>query len=362
LLDVTSRDDLTDLVCGAFGRTPPLWARLGRGHNPDRIVVAPRQSSWRLERDSEFGTAVHVSDGVTMWLPTVSGVLFHASPAVPEAFPARDLLDPSWLAGYEWDTAMPRIHNDRDVLVVHAHLPGARPPAREGADDRQTSTVTAVRLPRDAEVVIDAEYGFLHRITELLDDQPFIVTELLDLMVDPPLDEDVFRIDPSRFQVIEHPESERPSSPVLRFTRDSPDPPPPIAWDDLGPVANDLQNDLEARVARLPDLRLRRFSDHILFQAVEVDHIKRLGREYSLSDGDQDTLQKLWFARFDSEMEEQLGRLRYEHLSSFQAPRWIERHHRLQRVWWNTFGPGGETWFGDHLPIRRFMFRLHWRP
>jgi hypothetical protein len=297
-----------------------------------------------------------------MWLPTVSGVLFHANPAGPEAFPARDLLDPSWLVRYQLDAAVPGVHNGRDVLVVHAHLPDARPPAPGRADDRQTSTVARLPLPGDAEVVIDTEYGFLHRMTELVDGQPFMVTELLDLTVDPPLDEDVFRIDPSRFQVIELPEREQPTDPVVRSIRESPDPPPPVAWEDLGPVADDLQNDLEARVARLPDLRLRRFSDHILFQAVEVDHIRRLARQYSLSDADQDTLQRLWFARFDAEMEEQLDRLRYEHLSSLHVPLWIGRHHRLQRVWWNTFGPGGETWFGDHLPIRRFMFRLHWGP
>jgi hypothetical protein len=119
------------------------------------------------------------------------------------------------LAGYEWDTAVPGVHNDRDVLVVHAHLPDTRPPAPEGTDDRRTSTVTGVvRLPGDAEVVIDVEYGFLHRMTELVDGQPFIVTDLRDLTVDPPLDEDVFRIDPSRFQVIEHPEREQSTGPL----------------------------------------------------------------------------------------------------------------------------------------------------
>ena len=142
---------------------------------------------------------------------------------------------------------VPGDHNDRDVLVVHAHLADARHPASVGEDDRETSTVTGLRLPADAEVVIDAEYGFLHRMTGLVDGQPLMVTELLDLMVDPPLDEDVFRIDPSRFQVIEHPEWERPTSPGVRSARGSPAP-PPVAWDDLGVVANDLQDDLEARV------------------------------------------------------------------------------------------------------------------
>jgi hypothetical protein len=45
------------------------------------------------------------------------------------------------------------------------------------------------------------------------------------------------------------------------------------------------------------------------------------------------------------------------------AERWrgLGKYH-LGQLYWNTFGPGGETWFGDHLPIRRFVFRLRWRP
>lgn len=189
-----------ELVCGAFGRTPPLLARLGT----DRLWVATQRDSWRLERDWKDGrkdrTSVHVSDGITTWLPTYSGA-FHAHPAQPDSFPARNLLDPSWLAAYDWATALPDIHSGRNVLVMHARVAASSAP---GAPDRPVDpSETRLRPPAEVEVVIDAEYGFLHRMTGLIDGQPPVVQELVDVVVDPVLDESVFRIDPSKFQVID---------------------------------------------------------------------------------------------------------------------------------------------------------------
>lgn len=197
---VTSRGEVMELVCGAFGRTPPLSARLGT----DRFWVATQRDSWRLERDwkdrKKDRTSVHVSDGITTWLPTYWGA-FHAQRAHPDSFPARNLLDPSWLAGYDWDPARPGTHNGRDVLVMHACVAAAPTPGP--ADNRDVPTVTRLRPPAEVDVVIDAEYGFLHRMTGLTDSQPLVVEELVDVVVDPPLDESVFCIDPSRFQVID---------------------------------------------------------------------------------------------------------------------------------------------------------------
>lgn len=53
------------------------------------------------------------------------------------------------------------------------------------------------------DVVIDAEFGFLHRITGPTDSQPLVVQELVDVVIDPPIDESIFRIDPSVFRVID---------------------------------------------------------------------------------------------------------------------------------------------------------------
>lgn len=202
---MTARGDVLELVCGAFGRTPPFSARLGT----DRLWVAPQRDSWRLERDwkdrkKKNRTSVHVSDGVTMWLPTYWGG-FHGHRPHPDSFPARNLLDPSWLAGYDWGTPLPDVHNDRNVLVMHARVAATPVPGRMGSPD--TPTVTRLRPPGlrppiEVDVVIDAEYGFLHRMTGLIDSH-LVVDELVDVVVDPPLDESVFRIDPTEFQVID---------------------------------------------------------------------------------------------------------------------------------------------------------------
>jgi hypothetical protein len=174
---------------GAVGHRPPL----GRDS----------KDSWRLERDwkdrKKDRTSVHVSDGITTWLPTYSGA-FHAHRAHLDSFPARNLLDPSWLAGYDWGTPAPAIHNGRNVLVMHACV--AAGPASGATDNRAARMASRLRRPADVDVVIDAEYGFLHRMTGLIDNQP-VVEELVDVVVDPPLDVSVFRIDPSEFQVIE---------------------------------------------------------------------------------------------------------------------------------------------------------------
>jgi hypothetical protein len=171
----------------------------------DRLWVATQRDSWRLERDwkerKKDRTSVHVSDGITTWLPTYSGA-FHAHRAHPDSFPARNLLDPSWLAGYDWDTPLPNVRNGRNVLVMHARVAAARPPGP--TDNPAARTMSRLRPPAEVEVAIDAEYGFLHRITGLIDGQPPMVEELVDLVVDPPLDESVFRIDPSKFEVIDN--------------------------------------------------------------------------------------------------------------------------------------------------------------
>jgi hypothetical protein len=138
------------------------------------------------------------------------------------------------------------------------------------------------------------------------------------------------------------------------------------SWDAFdAAVAKELQDDLEDRVARLPVRRLRRFSDLMLLQGVEYDHIIRLLKRYGLPDSDHPILQTLWFARIDPVLEPDIERLRRA-----WATRQAEVHRRINRLgkyhlgalYWNTFGPGGETWFGDHLPVRRLLLRLHWRP
>jgi outer membrane lipoprotein-sorting protein len=51
--------------------------------------------------------------------------------------------------------------------------------------------------PEEAEALVDAEYGFLHRMTGIVGGEPYVVNELLDLRVDAPIDDDMFRVDPA---------------------------------------------------------------------------------------------------------------------------------------------------------------------
>lgn len=155
-----------------------------------------------------------------------------------------------------------------------------------------------------------------------------------------------------------------PVNVALRLVRMGPEP-APAAWTDLGSVAESLRGELNARVAGLLAQRLRRLSDLNELWAVENDHVVRLARRYALSDSEHYVLQRLWFERIEAELAEVIERLRRI---------WFAREKRIHRrfdrlgkfhlgqLYWNTFGPGGETWFGDHVPIRRFLFRLHWRP
>jgi hypothetical protein len=118
-------------------------------------------------------------------------------------------------------------------------------------------------------------------------------------------------------------------------------------------------------MARLPIRRLRSWRDLSELRSVESDHVARLAHRYSLPDCDHVVLQRLWFARVDTELAEVTEQLR-----GTESARQRKIHRRYERLgdyylgqlYWNTFGPGGETWFGDHLPVRRFLFRLHWRP
>jgi hypothetical protein len=108
----------------------------------------------------------------------------------------------------------------------------------------------------------------------------------------------------------------------------------------------------------------------MLLQGVEYDHVIRLARRYSLSDSKHGILQDLWFDRVDAVLEPDVERLRRDwattqakvHRRVARLRRFHLGKYHLGQLYWNTLGPGGETWFGDHLPVRRFLFRLHWRP
>lgn len=222
---VSERGDLLELVCSAIDCLPALSATVrswtntarrrrameevrgmgrgsvpmlmsGRGDPPaetehrQRVVIARGGHAFRIIQDSSG--LVLGSDGTSTWIETAPGEAMrqphHGLPT-----PAAVLLEPSWLATYKWDPPTRDAHHGRDVCRLQANprpgLTGWRVPAGP--------------LPSQVEVVIDAELGFLHRMTGLLHDQPYHLVELLELDLDPVVSDDTFRLDESEVRVFE---------------------------------------------------------------------------------------------------------------------------------------------------------------
>jgi hypothetical protein len=140
-------------------------------------------------------------------------------------------------------------------------------------------------------------------------------------------------------------------------------PVPPIP--DLAQNAEAVADDLARRFIEIPFARVRRWADYWAVRDIEIDHIRLVARRYGISDEDRDSLEAHWLARVDRELAETMESLHDRGVEP--RPRSsIARHLRwnwLRQLWFNTFGPGAKTWFGNrHTTIRHYTFRLHWRP
>lgn len=145
---------------------------------------------------------------------------------------------------------------------------------------------------------------------------------------------------------------------LYRLTDDRVPPPP---RPDLGEQGEAILDDLDHRFDRIPFFRVRRQADFWALLNVERDHIAKLAREQHLSAGDAKTLEQYWTGRIqahpsgrlDSPSMYELRRSRARHLG----------HGFIFQLWFNTFGPGGRTWCRNrYVTIRRYSFRLRWRP
>jgi hypothetical protein len=215
---VSERGDLLEFVCGASGRLPTLsatvrtwshsarqhqaraeaaqaqggyvWLRTGRSRpragsshqglvglpaeteQVQRLLVVPGTRAFRIEAGGP-PRRVTVSDGTVSWDEVAPGEFVrHPGQRLPWEMAA--LLDPSWLAGYDWGTPARGTHAGREVLSLHVT------PRAGFAGPR-----VAGLLPSDLDVVIDAAFGFLHRLVGLYRDEPYQVVELLDLDLGP---------------------------------------------------------------------------------------------------------------------------------------------------------------------------------
>jgi hypothetical protein len=169
-------------VTGLVSRTPSGPPEF---RSRERLIIDPQRGAFRVEHgDSSGRRQVFISDGKTTWTQNFRGGVI-ANSSGPRHIPTRaiDLLDPSWLVDYNYTKCTEERHNVRDVLCMSARL----------------SSIKAICQSRmniyafEVEAIIDARLGFLHRLTQFIDNQPFQRVELGDLELDPVLDGNVFQ-------------------------------------------------------------------------------------------------------------------------------------------------------------------------
>ncbi len=155
-----------------------------------------------------------------------------------------------------------------------------------------------------------------------------------------------------------------PLSVVSLERLDSREPPPPPA-PDLGERTEEVIRSLDERFARVPFGKVHRWADYWALRDIEVDHVNRLARREDLSRQQLEALEAYWLGRIRTPLSKTMDRLRFKHIEAMHRSG-IARHLRsnlLFQLWFNTVGPGARTWFGNrYVGIRRYTFRLRWRP
>lgn len=134
---------------------------------------------------------------------------------------------------------------------------------------------------------------------------------------------------------------------------------------DLGDLSALIQAGLEERLNRIPFERVNGWADYWALRDIEVEHVERVASQNNLSETQRRDLQVYWLDRIDMPIQDKLDRLYHRNIGLRSQSR-IQRHLRwtwLYQLWSNTVGPGARTWFGNrYVPIRRYTFRLRWRP
>lgn len=130
-------------------------------------------------------------------------------------------------------------------------------------------------------------------------------------------------------------------------------------------VLASMASDLASRYDRLPVHRIRRRADFWALRRVEKEHVERLARRYELDETTREVAENWWLgevARRCSAARIRIDRQERRHLHQMPRHRTF-RSNALFQLYWNTVGPGGRTWLGNrYATIRRYTFRLRWRP
>ena len=147
-------------------------------------VVQGAGGRYRWDQVSQSGAAVHVGrpgtqgcDGQRAWF--VGPDTVHVHPAHGNAL--HRLLDPSWVLTHDLDIVGDGESSGRAVALVRATARSSRPRSG-GASD----------MAAERDLVVDAERGFLHSDTGLVDGEPYDLMELRDVVLDPQIDPATF--------------------------------------------------------------------------------------------------------------------------------------------------------------------------
>ena len=126
-----------------------------------------------------------------------------------------------------------------------------------------------------------------------------------------------------------------------------------------------LVAELERRYEELPVARIRRDADFWALWRVEEEHIDRLARGYHLDEATEDLARGWWLGEVRGRCADAAAwahRREQRHLHRTVRRR-LFRPNAAFQLYWNTVGPGARTWFGNrYATIRRYTFRMHWRP
>jgi hypothetical protein len=124
---------------------------------------------------------VEGNDGQRSWSITDHQVYLHASR--PSGLSQR-LLDPAWVLTHDLEATGRSLASGRAVIQVRAT---ARP--------SRLLQGSAKDMAVERDLLVDAERGFLHADTALVDGRPYDLLELRDLQIDSPFDVTAFELE-----------------------------------------------------------------------------------------------------------------------------------------------------------------------
>ena len=120
-------------------------------------------------------------------------------------------------------------------------------------------------------------------------------------------------------------------------------------------------------------------ADYYALRRIESEHIERLVRRFSISESETDSIERWWQRRVHDRLASRIDSISAD--GRDEIIRWMTRRSRTRRfdrpqsratlkvltaidqVKFNTIGPGGRCWIGNrYVTVRRYTFRLHWRP